>query len=169
MKARGSCVHASRAVWVGKWWKRGSFSQLTAPFGILHLLHHERPESFSTPSYSYQAWRNCHIPANINNDSVRILVWIHLAPRLPLLPLLVHRGTVDFYARQINWCWHFDASWDAKGKQDNAELRIDLKRTFWILISYLLKEQMHLGKCINRHTLLAHSVLNNIQSLRVSK
>lgn len=77
-KGRGSCVHANGAVWVGKWWKRGSFSKLTVPFGILYLLPHERPESFSTPSYSHQAWGRCHIPANINN--VSILVWIHLSP-----------------------------------------------------------------------------------------
>lgn len=77
-KGRGSCVHANGAVWVGKWWKRGSFSKLTVPFGILYLLPHERPESFSTASYSHQAWGRCHIPANINN--VSILVWIHLSP-----------------------------------------------------------------------------------------
>lgn len=79
MKARGSCVHASGAVWVGKWWKRGSFSKLTAPLRILHLPHHERPESFSTRSYSHPAWRNCHIPENTNNDNVSILVLIYFS------------------------------------------------------------------------------------------
>lgn len=46
-KEKGSCVRASGAVWVGKWWKRSSFSKLTAPFRI-----------FFSPSSSppWKAW-----------------------------------------------------------------------------------------------------------------
>lgn len=94
IKERGSGVRASRAVWVGKWWKRNSFSKLTAPFRILHLVRHERPESFSTLSYSHQAWRNCHIPTNISKDSVSILVWIHFLPHSHYFFNSIHRRTI---------------------------------------------------------------------------
>lgn len=119
MKARGSCVHASGAVWVGKWWKRGSFSKLTAPFRILHLLHHERPESFSSLSYPHQARRNCHIPLNINNDSVSILVGIHCC-----LHKCTHLiSTQLICVKQAYWCLYYKLKYERNASQDWGNTR----------------------------------------------
>ena len=62
------------------------------PSGFFIFLRHEKAQNPSQlPANSRQAWRNCHIPANINNDGVCILGWDPSRSSFPLLPHLVHR------------------------------------------------------------------------------
>lgn len=75
MKGRGSCASASGAVWVGKWWKRSSFSNLTAPFRSFFLSIFSSMKGLGPSQlqiYSNQARGKCYIPACIKSDSVSV-------------------------------------------------------------------------------------------------